>query len=207
MNFHFQHQHSITILLLLFLNVLFPSLLCLNLNIYFHNEVALCCVLKTKQEMYAMPMQYSYIISSYWTGAICMPAHARAHTHTQSVNTSTHAELTHFAPDCPSPPALFPYCATPDCLVTIGPILASQLTQTGMGFSRDSSLLLCTTSGNIFCSKFSGVWETLWIFKVARWTHDRCMKTKNKLLLAMASELHHLRFELQFLLRYLPWPP
>ena len=36
--------------------------------------------------------------------------------------------------------------------------------------------LLFTTSGNVFCSKISGVWETLWIFKVARWTHDRCTK-------------------------------
>ena len=36
--------------------------------------------------------------------------------------------------------------------------------------------LLFTISGNVFCSKFGGVWETLWIFKVARWTHDRCIK-------------------------------
>ena len=36
--------------------------------------------------------------------------------------------------------------------------------------------LLFTTSGDVVCSKFSEVWETLWIFKVARWTRDRCMK-------------------------------
>ena len=29
--------------------------------------------------------------------------------------------------------------------------------------------LLFTTSGNVICSKFSEVWETLWIIKVARW--------------------------------------
>ena len=36
--------------------------------------------------------------------------------------------------------------------------------------------LLFTIFGDVFCSKFSGVWETLWIFKVARWTHDKCTK-------------------------------
>ena len=39
-----------------------------------------------------------------------------------------------------------------------------------------SFLLLCTTSCDVPCSKFSGVWETLWIFKVARWIHNGCMK-------------------------------
>ena len=34
--------------------------------------------------------------------------------------------------------------------------------------------LLFTISGNVLCSKFGGVWETLWIFKAARWTHERC---------------------------------
>ena len=54
--------------------------------------------------------------------------------------------------------------------------------QTGMGFSWvlytvvASFSLLFSTSGDVFCSKFGGVWETLWIFKVARWTHDRCTK-------------------------------
>ena len=33
-----------------------------------------------------------------------------------------------------------------------------------------------TTSGNVLCLKFSGVWETLWIFKVVRWTCDRWPK-------------------------------
>ena len=37
-------------------------------------------------------------------------------------------------------------------------------------------LLLFTTSGDVLCSKFGWVWETLWIFKVARWTRDRCTK-------------------------------
>ena len=36
--------------------------------------------------------------------------------------------------------------------------------------------LLFTASGNVLCSKFGGVWETLWIFKVARWTQDRSTK-------------------------------
>ena len=35
---------------------------------------------------------------------------------------------------------------------------------------------LFTTSGNVFCLKFCGVWEMFWIFKAARWTHDRCTK-------------------------------
>ena len=34
--------------------------------------------------------------------------------------------------------------------------------------------LLFTTSGGVLCSKFSG--ETLWIFKIARWTRDWCTK-------------------------------
>ena len=36
--------------------------------------------------------------------------------------------------------------------------------------------LLFTISGDVLCLKFGGVWEMLWIFKVARWTHDRCTK-------------------------------
>ena len=39
-----------------------------------------------------------------------------------------------------------------------------------------SPLLLFTTSSDVVCSKFGGVWETLWIFKAARWTCDRCTK-------------------------------
>ena len=39
-----------------------------------------------------------------------------------------------------------------------------------------SFLLLFTTSGNVLCLKFGGIWETPWIFKIRRWTHDRCMK-------------------------------
>ena len=39
-----------------------------------------------------------------------------------------------------------------------------------------SFLLLFTTSSDVLCSKFSGVSEMLWIFKVVRWTHDRCTK-------------------------------
>ena len=35
--------------------------------------------------------------------------------------------------------------------------------------------VLFTTSGNVLCWKFDGVWERR-IFKVARWTHDRCPK-------------------------------
>ena len=36
--------------------------------------------------------------------------------------------------------------------------------------------LLFTTSGDVLCLKFGGVWETLWIFKVATWTRNRCTK-------------------------------
>ena len=36
--------------------------------------------------------------------------------------------------------------------------------------------LLFTTSGDVVCLKFGEVWETLWIFKVARWTRNRCRK-------------------------------
>ena len=36
--------------------------------------------------------------------------------------------------------------------------------------------LLFTTSGDVVCSKFGEIWETLWIFKVPRWTHDRWPK-------------------------------
>ena len=39
-----------------------------------------------------------------------------------------------------------------------------------------SFLLLFTTSGDVVCSKFGEVWETLWIFKVVRWTCDRWPK-------------------------------
>ena len=43
-----------------------------------------------------------------------------------------------------------------------------------------SFALLFTTSGDVLCSKFGGVWETLWIFKAARWTHDRCTKINKR---------------------------
>ena len=36
--------------------------------------------------------------------------------------------------------------------------------------------LLFTTSGSVLCSEFCEVWETLWIFKVAWGTRDRCPK-------------------------------
>ena len=39
-----------------------------------------------------------------------------------------------------------------------------------------SCLLLFYTAGDVLCSKFDWVWETLWIFQVVRWTHDRCRK-------------------------------
>ena len=41
--------------------------------------------------------------------------------------------------------------------------------------------LLFTISGNVLCSKFGWIWETLWIFKVARWTRDRCTKINKSL--------------------------
>ena len=60
-----------------------------------------------------------------------------------------------------------------------------------------SFLLLCTTSGVALCSKFGGVWETLWIFKVVRWTHNRCTKINKSPTVSNGRELHPLRFELQ----------
>ena len=36
--------------------------------------------------------------------------------------------------------------------------------------------LLFTTSGDVHCLKFDGVWEVLWIFKFARWTRNRYRK-------------------------------
>ena len=41
-------------------------------------------------------------------------------------------------------------------------------------------LLLFTTSGDVLCLKFGGVFETLWIFKVARWAHERCTKINKR---------------------------
>ena len=40
--------------------------------------------------------------------------------------------------------------------------------------------LLFTTSSDVLRLKFGGVWEMLWIFKVARWTQDRCTKISKK---------------------------
>ena len=44
-----------------------------------------------------------------------------------------------------------------------------------------SFLLLFTTSGDVVCSKFGEVWETLWIFKVVRWTCNRWPKINKSL--------------------------
>ena len=90
--------------------------------------------------------------------------------------------LTHLAPDRPSPPTLLPYHETHR------PPGSSQLTTIHTSISADANRngtlarlvasfsLLFTTSSNILCSKFSWVWETLWIFKVVRWTCNRCTK-------------------------------
>ena len=65
-------------------------------------------------------------------------------------------------PLCPSPPALgIPAYANRNRILE--KLVAS--------FHR-----LFTTSSDVLCSKFGGVWETLWVFKAARCTHDRCMK-------------------------------
>ena len=90
--------------------------------------------------------------------------------------------LTHFAPDRPSPPALLPYHATLDRPVAAGQqsihssILAYANRNRVLARLAASLPLLFTTSTNVLCSKFSGIWETLWIFKVASWTCDRCTK-------------------------------
>ena len=52
--------------------------------------------------------------------------------------------------------------------------------QIGTGFLWDLYPLLFATSGNVLCSKFSQVWETLWTFKVVGQTHNRCTKIKYK---------------------------
>ena len=36
--------------------------------------------------------------------------------------------------------------------------------------------VLFTTSSDVLCSKFGEVWEMLWVFKVVRWTRNRCPK-------------------------------
>ena len=53
--------------------------------------------------------------------------------------------------------------------------------QIGTGFLWDLFLLLFTTSCDVLCSKFSWVWVMLWIFKVVRWTRDRCTKINKNL--------------------------
>ena len=42
-------------------------------------------------------------------------------------------------------------------------------------------LLLFTALDDVLCLKFSEVWEMLWIFKVLRWTRDRCPKINKSL--------------------------
>ena len=42
-------------------------------------------------------------------------------------------------------------------------------------------LFTYTTSGDVLCSKFGWVWETLCIFKVARWTRNRWMEINKSL--------------------------
>ena len=89
-----------------------------------------------------------------------------------------------FNPLCPRPPVTahsfsFPHDPRPP--------RSSQLADTPLMLAyanRNENLtrliasfpLLFTTSSDVLCSKFSGVWEMLWIFKVARWTHDGCTK-------------------------------
>ena len=75
-----------------------------------------------------------------------------------------------------------PYHATPDRLVAAG--LQTIHTSIPVYANRNGILarlvawfpVLFTTYGDVLCSKFGGVWETLWIFKGVRWTHDRYMK-------------------------------
>ena len=77
------------------------------------------------------------------------------------------------------PLILFSYCATPDHLVAAG----SHTLCTGIpAYANRNRILvrltalfplLCTTSCNVL---FGGIWEMLWIFKVARWKHDRSTK-------------------------------
>ena len=70
-----------------------------------------------------------------------------------------------------------------------------------------SFLLFCTTSSNVLCSKFCQIWETLSIFKVAGWTHNRCTIIKKTLLLAMASELLLWDLNCRFCSVAYPWHP
>ena len=56
--------------------------------------------------------------------------------------------------------------------------------------------LLFTTSSDVLCSKFGGVWETLWIFKVARWTHNRCTKINKSLTVTVSNGIRASSFEI-----------
>ena len=140
--------------------------------------------------------------------------------------------LTHFAPDCL---LFFSYCATPDC-----PVAASNhMHHAGIPTYADrtrilaklvaSFLLLSIISSDVLCLTFGWVWQMLWIFKVARWTHNRRMKI-NKYPTASngvrassfeiwtekccsvaypghpnkRTELHLWRFKLEILLSWLP---
>ena len=65
--------------------------------------------------------------------------------------------------------------------ITTHSILASQLVQMGTGFLQDLQPHFCQCAlGGYFrqCPllKVWRVWEMLWIFKVARWAHNRCTK-------------------------------
>ena len=54
--------------------------------------------------------------------------------------------------------------------------------------------LLFTTSSDVLCPKFGGVWETLWIFKVVRWTRDGWTKINKSP--AVISGVRALSFEI-----------
>ena len=90
--------------------------------------------------------------------------------------------LTHLAPDGPSPPDLLPYRETPDRPVAAGKqtlhtSISAYANRNGILARLVASFpLLFTTSGDVLCSKFGEVWETLWIFKVAKWTRNRWPK-------------------------------
>ena len=88
-----------------------------------------------------------------------------------------------FNPLGPRPPTLLPYRKTPDLLVAASQWMLH--TSISAYANRNRILarlvlvvalfpLLFITSGDVFCSKFCEVWETLWIFKVVRWMRDRC---------------------------------
>ena len=118
--------------------------------------------------------------------------------------------LTHSAPNCPPSPTLFSGCAT-----QIHPVAASKQTLHPSVCKRNRILmklvalfpLLFAASGDVLCSKFGGVWETLWIFSYKMDTWQMRENKQNSYCLQRCQEFHPLIFGLQIWLSHLPRAP